>query len=90
MPDAAGSPRVLAPCERGQSRLLCDRLGFRRSLTRPDQYSPVLVHSQAFGVDQFILEIREIGIIQGELSLQSTIRDSPFMLEYGNDLGSTS
>jgi hypothetical protein len=47
----------------------------------PDEHAIVLVHGQAFGVDEFILEGFQIVVIQRELALQRSIGEALLALQ---------
>ena len=49
--------------------------------SRPDQDSTVLVVRQLLGLDEFDLEVFEVGVVQLKPSLQGTIRDPALALE---------
>jgi hypothetical protein len=46
----------------------------------------VLIHCEALGDNKFCLEVFEVGIIEAELALQSTIGDTATVAEQLNDL----
>jgi hypothetical protein len=57
------------------------RLGLARRLTHPDEHRVFFVECDALDVDQFILEIRKVSIIDGELSREGSVRDAFVLLE---------
>jgi hypothetical protein len=56
-------------------------------LTNPHQHSPALIHSQPFGLGQFVLEGLKLVIIQAELHFEGPIRYAPLALQQFRHLG---
>jgi hypothetical protein len=56
----------------------------------PNQDAALLICGEFLGVDEFVLEILQIVVVQSELPLYRSIRDSLLALEPGDDLGQTS
>jgi hypothetical protein len=56
-------------------------------LTHPDEHRAVLVDRDPSDVDEFILEVREVGVVDGELPLQSSIRDTLVLAEPVDSFG---
>src|SRR5215831_1243686 len=71
--------------------LLCQRwrcrgCGGRRSPPHPDQDFAVLVNGESLALNDFGLQILEVGVIQIELPFEGTVGHAAAALEHGNGL----
>ena len=48
---------------------------------RPDQHLAVLVHGQALGLDEFVLQVFQVVVIELELPLERAVGHAPLALE---------
>ncbi len=54
---------------------------------RPDQDSAVLIKGQVFGIDEFFLQIVQVGVVQCKPPFERPIRDTLLALQHLDDLG---
>src|SRR5262249_20755217 len=91
--------RAWSPMLSPQGKILdrCSRLfpwlesrggGARRRVrtTRPDQHGPLFIDGEPLAMDEFSLQVLQVGVIQGELALKRSIGQAPSTLEHGNRL----
>jgi hypothetical protein len=74
--------RIGKGCTRGR---WCDRRG-RAGLTRPDQHGAILINRQLLDLDDLHLQIVQVGVVQGKLSLEGAIGDPSAALQQLDDL----
>ena len=65
----------------------CRPLRQRRDIPGPDQHFASLVAGQALGLDDFGLEVLQVGVVEVKAPLQGAIRHSPLTLEQIEHLG---
>src|SRR5262244_3639066 len=64
----------------------CRRGGGRRNPPHPDQDFTVLVNGESLALDDFGLQVLEVGVIQIELPFEDGIGHTAAALEHGNGL----
>jgi hypothetical protein len=58
----------------------------RRGVARPDQHCPLFIHREPLALNEFGLQVLKIVVIQVELALERSIRQTPAALQKGNRL----
>src|SRR5437870_2318412 len=64
----------------------CRRCGGRRSTPHPDQDFAILVNSESLALNDFVLQILEVGVIQIELPFEGAIGHTATALEHCDGL----
>ena len=58
----------------------------RHGVARPDQHAPILINGEPLALNEFGLQVLKTIVIQVELALERSIRQTPSALQEGNRL----